>query len=48
MPESPRFLVITDKYDEALSLLEKVARDNKSELPSGELIQVEKDVSILL
>ena len=44
MPESPRFLLTTGKYDEALKLLEKVAQDNKSDLPPGKLIPVEKNV----
>ena len=44
MPESPRFLLTTGKYDETVELLEKVAQENKSNMPPGKLTQVEKNV----
>ncbi|XP_035829523.1 putative transporter SVOPL [Aplysia californica] len=39
VPESARFLLAAGKRDEAISLLEKAARVNKSRLPDGQLVR---------
>ena len=38
MPESPRFLLVSGRPEEARAVLERVARENGRELPPGELI----------
>lgn len=36
-PETPRFLLVHGKYDEALSVLRRVAKWNKKEMPLDDI-----------
>ena len=42
MPESPRFLMTVGKPEKALRILQRIAKENKKELPPGELVATEK------
>ncbi|GAV09099.1 hypothetical protein RvY_18696 [Ramazzottius varieornatus] len=39
VPESPRYLLATGKYEKAVTLLNKIAATNKTSLPEGRLFQ---------
>lgn len=41
LPESPRYLLTTGKYDEVKKILAKMAKENGTSLPEGTLIQQE-------
>ncbi|CAH1800723.1 unnamed protein product [Owenia fusiformis] len=42
MPESARFLMAAGKRDKALQVLQRMARENKSKLPDGALVESQK------
>ncbi|CAH3194308.1 unnamed protein product, partial [Porites evermanni] len=42
VPESPRFLMTVGKPEKALRILQRIAKENKQELPPGELVATEK------
>ena len=42
MPESPRFLMTVGKPEKALRILQRIAQENKQELPPGELVATDK------
>lgn len=42
VPESPRFLMTVGKPEKALRILQRIAQENKQELPPGELVATEK------
>lgn len=42
VPESPRFLMTVGKPEKALRILQRIAEENKQELPPGELVATEK------
>lgn len=42
VPESPRFYMAAGKPEKALAILQRIAKENKCELPSGELVSTEK------
>jgi len=44
LPESPRYLLIVGKREEAAELLEKIAKTNKKELPPGKLVRAPENV----
>ncbi|XP_029191763.2 synaptic vesicle 2-related protein-like isoform X2 [Acropora millepora] len=42
LPESPRFYMAAGKPEKALAILQNIAKENKAELPQGDLVSTEK------
>ena len=41
LPESPRYLMAAEKTDEALQILDKIAKENGGSLPNGKLVALD-------